>query len=54
MTRLVDNEQLAKIDYVSVADAASLEELSLIERPALASLAVWIGGMSLIDNIPLD
>ncbi len=54
MTRLIDNEQLAQIDYVSIADAESLEELSLIERPALASLAVRIGKTRLIDNMPLE
>jgi len=54
MTRLIGEEPLAQIDYVSVADAESLEELSLIERPALASLAVRIGNTRLIDNMPLD
>lgn len=54
MTLLIEEEPLAQIDYVSVADAQTLEELSLIERPALASLAVWIGTTRLIDNMPLD
>jgi pantoate--beta-alanine ligase len=53
MTSLIQKETLAQIDYVSIADAETLEELNLIDRPALASLAVRIGKTRLIDNIPL-
>jgi len=41
-------------DYVSVADADSLEELSSVDRPALASLAVRFPSARLIDCLPLD
>lgn len=41
-------------DYVSVADAESLEELSVLDRPALASLAVRFPSARLIDCQPLD
>ncbi|MCK4331639.1 MAG: pantoate--beta-alanine ligase, partial [Dehalococcoidia bacterium] len=44
----------AKIDYVSIADAQTLEELPEIHRPAVASLAVRIGKTRLIDNIMLE
>ena len=54
MTSLVRKEPLAQIDYVSIADANTLEELDLLDRPALASLAVKIGKTRLIDNILLD
>ncbi len=54
MIQLIEEEPPAQIDYVSIADAESLEELSRIDRPALASLAVWIGGTRLIDNIALE
>src|SRR4030042_814206 len=54
MTSLISEEQLAKIEYVSIADAQTLEELSKIDRPALASLAVRIGKTRLIDNILLE
>lgn len=40
----------AEIDYVSVADAETLAELSVIERPALVLLAVRVGSVRLIDN----
>jgi pantoate--beta-alanine ligase len=54
MTSLIQKEPLARIDYVSIADAETLEELNLIDRPAVASLAVRIGKTRLIDNMPLE
>jgi pantoate--beta-alanine ligase len=54
MTALIQKEPLAQIDYVSIADAQTLEELGSIDRPALASLAVRIGKTRLIDNISLE
>ena len=54
ITSLIQKEPLAGIDYVSIADAQTLEELSFIDRPALASLAVTIGRTRLIDNMPLE
>jgi pantoate--beta-alanine ligase len=54
MTSLISKEPLAKIEYVSIADAQTLEELSEIDRPALASLAVRIGKTRLIDNMVLE
>ena len=54
MTSLVQKETLAQIDYISIADAETLEELNLIDRPALASLAVRVGNTRLIDNMPLE
>jgi pantoate--beta-alanine ligase len=53
MTSLISKEPLAKIEYVSIADGETLEELTEIDRPALASLAVRIGKTRLIDNIML-
>ena len=46
-------EPLARIDYVSVADARTLRELATLDRPALASLAVYFGETRLIDNITI-
>jgi pantoate--beta-alanine ligase len=43
-------EPLAEVEYVSVADAATLAELAVVDRPALASLAVRFGSTRLIDN----
>ncbi len=44
------SEPLAMVEYVSCADAASLVELRIVDRPALLSLAVRIGSTRLIDN----
>lgn len=54
MTALVESEsRVAGIDYVSIADAETLEELTKIDHPAVVSLAVKIGKPRLIDNIIL-
>ncbi len=43
----------AEVEYVSVADGASLAELDQVDGPALLSLAVRLGQTRLIDNEPL-
>jgi pantoate--beta-alanine ligase len=53
MIALISREPLAKIEYISVADTDTLEELSTMDRPALASMAVRIGKTRLIDNMIL-
>jgi len=53
MIALIQREPLASIDYISVADAGTLDELDEIKPPALVSLAVRIGRTRLIDNIVL-
>jgi len=45
---------LGNPDYVSIADANTLEELRTLDRPALASLAVRFPSARLIDCQPLD
>ena len=50
----IEKEPLARIDYVSVNDAETLERLEKIDdRPALISLAVFVGKTRLIDNVVL-
>jgi pantoate--beta-alanine ligase len=53
MRELIEGEELARIDYISVADPETLQELDRIHGPALVSLAVHIGRTRLIDNIVL-
>ncbi|MFC1995395.1 pantoate--beta-alanine ligase [Chloroflexota bacterium] len=53
MLTLIHKQPLADIDYISVADAETLDELDTIKFPALVSLAVNIGTTRLIDNIVL-
>ena len=50
MEALIRAEPEAKLDYISIADQNTLEELTCIDRPALISLAVRIGPTRLIDN----
>ncbi len=54
MTDLIQKEPLATIDYVSVANAETLDELDRVSPPALVLLAVKIGKTRLIDNVVLD
>ena len=50
MRRVLAEESLAKPEYVSVADTATLQELDTVAGPALLSLAVRFGSTRLIDN----
>jgi len=54
MTGLIQKQPLANIDYVSIADPKTLEELEKVIPPALASLAVRFGKTRLIDNVVLE
>ena len=54
MTALIEKQPLANIDYVSIADNETLEELDEVKPPALVSLAVKIGKPRLIDNLVLE
>ena len=51
MRELIQKEPLAVIDYVSIADPETLEEMDTVRTPALISLAVKIGKTRLIDNV---
>jgi len=53
MLTLIQKQPLANIDYVSIADAETLDELDRVNPPSLVSLAVRIGSTRLIDNIVL-
>jgi pantoate--beta-alanine ligase len=53
MSRMVESEPLARLDYISVADPDTLEELSIVGGRALLSGAVFFGDVRLIDNILL-
>ncbi|MSQ22963.1 MAG: pantoate--beta-alanine ligase [Chloroflexi bacterium] len=53
MRETIQSTSGAEIDYVAVVDSASLAPLEIIEDQARALLAVRIGGVHLIDNVPL-
>jgi len=54
MTELIQKQPLATIDYVSVANTETLDELDEVKPPALVSMAVKIGKTRLIDNVVLE
>jgi len=54
MAGLIQQQPLASIDYVSIANAETLDELDTVKPPALVSLAVKIGRTRLIDNIVIQ
>jgi pantoate--beta-alanine ligase len=54
MRDVLATEPLADVEYVSVADGVTLEELEAVDRPALVSMAVRFGDTRLIDNEILD
>ena len=51
MERLIITEPLVKIEYISIADTQTLEELSSLAPRSLVSMAVRIGKTRLIDNL---
>jgi pantoate--beta-alanine ligase len=54
MQSLISNEPLAQIQYISCADAGSLQELEgKVTSHTLLSMAVYIGKTRLIDNLEL-
>lgn len=50
ITKKIETEPLAKIDYVEIVDAETLKPVTVIENPVLAATAVYIGKTRLIDN----
>lgn len=52
--RELSKEPKAEIDYIEIRDAETLEPISVIQRKAVAALAVRIGKTRLIDNILLS
>jgi pantoate--beta-alanine ligase len=43
-------EPLARVEYIKLCDAETLDDIDRIEQPALLALAVRIGKARLIDN----
>lgn len=49
--KLISHKNRARMDYVSVVDADTLNDIRIIKRRILIAIAVWIGKTRLIDNI---
>lgn len=43
----------ARIDYASIVDDTTLQPIAILDRPALAAVAVFLGSTRLIDNITI-
>lgn len=50
ITEVINTEPLAKIDYVSVVDAVTMQDVEAIKNDVLVAIAVKIGKTRLIDN----
>ena len=50
MKKLIEEEPLAKIDYVQAVDAISIQPVAEIKGTVLVAMAVYIGKTRLIDN----
>jgi pantoate--beta-alanine ligase len=50
METRISSEPLAGLDYASVVDTETLEDLTELGGPALLAVAAWIGKARLIDN----
>jgi pantoate--beta-alanine ligase len=46
-------EPRARLEYAELRDPETLEEVREVAAPALLALAVWVGGVRLIDNCVL-
>lgn len=51
ITEMISSKPAAKIDYVEILDAETLEEVKTIDRKIIIALAVYFGKARLIDNI---
>lgn len=51
---VINSEQLAQIDYITVVDAENLLELKQLKNQVLIALAVRFGKTRLIDNIVIE
>lgn len=50
MKAYIETEPLARIDYVKIVDALTMQQVKTTEKPILCAIAVFIGKTRLIDN----
>jgi pantoate--beta-alanine ligase len=53
MAKRIGAEQRARIDYATVVDDETFDEVGRLDRRGRALVAAWIGSTRLIDNLPL-
>lgn len=54
MRSIIEAEPLAKIDYVSMVDALTMQDVETVDRDVLVAMAVYIGKTRLIDNFSYE
>lgn len=54
MRAVIESEPLARIDYVSMVDALTMQDVSKVDRDVLVAMAVYIGKTRLIDNFSYE
>lgn len=54
MRAVIEAETLARIDYVSVVDALTMQPVDRVEKNVLVAMAVYIGKTRLIDNFGFE
>lgn len=54
MYNVIQAEPLAKIDYISVVDALTMQPVETVDRDVLVAMAVYIGKTRLIDNFSYE
>lgn len=54
MSDLAAQEPLAKIDYIKIVDALSMQPVEKIEKGILTAVAIYIGKTRLIDNFSFE
>ena len=54
MTDLINEEPMARIDYVKAVDGLTISQIDKVQKPMLVAIAVYIGTTRLIDNFIWD
>ncbi len=54
MAAVIEQEPLARIDYVKAVDGLSMQQIETVKLPMLVALAVFIGKTRLIDNYMIE
>jgi pantoate--beta-alanine ligase len=47
----IEESGMAKIDYLTLVDAETLQTVDSLERPAILATAVFYGDVRLIDHV---
>lgn len=54
MENIIKEQPLAKIDYISIVDALTMQPVEKVDRNVLVAMAVYIGKTRLIDNFSYE